>query len=135
MSVASLLSGCIVSIGVQEGVDVAHADESHNRTGLPGLRVVGALRRDDGAHGLHLASIHCSDRIAALVAMSGFEGRANWTVSAPEKQQGRRNWDQPLHRSRGRMHVSEKARQPYIRKMNPLLIVRYGTRAMGLIVR
>lgn len=108
MFVASLLFGCVIGIGIQERVALTHADKAHNRTRLPGLRVVGALRRNNGAHGLHLASIHCSDWIGALIAVSGFEGRTNWTMSASDKQQSRRDWDQPLHLSRAGCILVEK---------------------------
>ena len=108
MFVASVLFGCVIGIGIQERVHFSHADKAHNRTRLPGLRVVGALRRNNGAHGLHLASIHCSDWIGALIAVSGFEGRTNGTMSASDKQQSRRDWDQPLHLSRAGCILVEK---------------------------
>src|SRR5579862_4291416 len=108
--VASLLFGCIIRIRIQECVYLAHANETHNWTRLSGLRTVGALRRDDRADRLHLASIHRSDWITFLVAAAGFEGRTNWTASASEKQESRRDWDQPLHLWRARCMLVKKAR-------------------------
>lgn len=97
MFVTSSLFGHIVGIGIQKRIYLADADKTHNRTRLPGLRIVGALGRNDRANRLHLVSIHCSDRIAALIAVSGLEDRTNWTVCASDKQQSHRDWDQPLH--------------------------------------
>lgn len=116
------LFGRFIGIGIQKRVCFAHADETHDGASLPGLRVVGTLRRDDRANGLQFTSIHCSDRITPFVAVAGFEGRTNWAVSASEKQQGRRDGDQPLHGWKAGQVPVKKAGQRYMKEMNGSLI-------------